>query len=125
MLTQLGNVTVVVRNLSRGLKFYRDTLGLRVAFIDRKHDWICLDTGKCTLSLTVPWNRASKKLVGVPTGVSFVVHDIDAAYMKLRRRRVKFSFGPTVQPWGGVLANFRDPDGNKFFLLEFPSDFRK
>lgn len=125
MISQIGNVTVVVKDLKRSLKFYRDTLGLRLAFFDRANDWVCFDAGRTTLSLTVPWNKASRKLVGVPTGVSFVVSDIERTYKRLRKKRVRFSFGPREQPWGGVLANFRDPDGNRYFLLQFPADFRK
>lgn len=126
MITHLGNVTVVVRNLNRALKFYRDTLGLRLAFFDKKHNWVCFDAGKgVTFSLTVPWSKASRKLVGVPTGVSFQVVDIAATYSRLRKKRVKFGFAPREEPWGGWLANFADPDGNRFFLLQLPSDFRK
>lgn len=125
MITQLGNVTIVVRNLVRARKFYRDVLGLRLAFYDKKHDWLCFDTGRTSFSLTVPWNAASRKLVGVPTGVSFYVDDIDTTYAKLKKKKVKFAFAPRTEPWGGKLANFTDPDGNQFFLMELPADFRK
>ena len=126
MITHLGNVTVVVSNLNRALRFYRDTLGLRLAFFDKEHNWVCFDAGKgATFSLTVPWSRASHKLVGVPTGVSFQVDDIAATYKALRRKRVKFGFPPREEPWGGLLANFQDPDGNKYFLLQLPPDFRR
>ena len=126
MITHLGNVTVVVSNLNRALKFYRDTLGLRLAFFDREHNWVCFDAGKgATFSLTVPWSRASRKLVGAATGVSFQVDDIAATYKALRKKRVKFGFAPREEPWGGLLANFADPDGNKYFLLQLPPDFRR
>lgn len=126
MITYLGNVTIVVRNLTRARKFYRDVLGLRLAFFDRKHDWLCFDAGRnVTLSLTVPWSPASRKLVGAATGVSLYVDDIDATYAALRKKKVKFAFAPRTEPWGGRLANFADPDGNRFFLMELPADFRK
>lgn len=125
MISQLGNVTVVVKDLKRSLKFFRDVLGLRLAFYDKKHDWVCFDAGKTTFSLTVPWNKASRKLVGVETGVSFLVSDIEGTCRALKKKRVKFSFGPREEPWGGLLANFHDPDGNRYFLLQLPADFRK
>ena len=125
MITQLGNVTVVVRDLNKALKFYRDTLGLRVAFYDKEHDWLCFDTGKAALSLTVPWNKRAKKLVGVKTGVSFYVDDVKKTYTALKKKKVTFHLPPRKQKWGGRLANFADPDGNQFFLLQMPSDFRK
>ncbi len=125
MITQLGNVTVVVKDLGRSLKFFRDRLGLRLSFYDRKHDWVCFDAGRVALSLTTPWNKKAKQLVGVRTGVSFYVDDIERTYHALKKKKVKFTLAPRKERWGGVLANFEDPDHNKFFLLQMPSDFRK
>jgi catechol 2,3-dioxygenase-like lactoylglutathione lyase family enzyme len=125
MITQLGNVTVVVKDLGRSLKFYRDKLGLRLSFYDKKHDWVCFDAGRTSLSLTVPWNKKAKKLVGVRTGVSFQVDDIEKTYRDLARRKVRFTLKPRKERWGGVVANFEDLDGNKFFLLQMPSGFAK
>ena len=125
MVTQLGNVTVVVSDLSRALKFFRDKVGLRLAFFDKKHDWLCFDTGKAAFSLTMPWNKKARKLVGVRTGVSFYVDDVDKTYKDLKKRAVKFSFKPRDEPWGGRLACFKDPDGNHFFLLQMPAGFAK
>jgi catechol 2,3-dioxygenase-like lactoylglutathione lyase family enzyme len=76
-----------------------------------------------SFSLTVPWNRKAAKLVGVPTGVSFYVDDLEHTFQQLKRKRVHFNFGPRQESWGGRLANFEDPDGNKFFLLQMPPDF--
>lgn len=125
MITQIGLHTVIVKDLNRSQRFFRDTLGLRVAFYHRKVKWLCFDAGNGTLlSLTVPWNKWSKKLVGVPTGISFDVDDIEAAYKSLKKKKVKFHLAPRKEPWGGMLANFEDPDGNQYFLLEMPSDLR-
>lgn len=125
MITQLGNVTVVVKDLDAARTFYKDVLGLRQAFFDRKHDWLCFDTGRTAFSLTVPWNKASKKLIGGKTGVSFYVDDIRRTYAALKKKKVKFHLAPRKEPWGGRLANFEDPDGNQFFLLQMPKDFGK
>jgi catechol 2,3-dioxygenase-like lactoylglutathione lyase family enzyme len=125
MITQLGNVTVVVKDLNRSLKFFRDKLGLTLSFYDKKHDWVCFDAGRVAFSLTVPWNKKSKKLVGVRTGVSFYVDDVEKTYRAFKRKKVKFTLRPRKERWGGILANFEDPDGNKYFLLQMPTDFRK
>jgi catechol 2,3-dioxygenase-like lactoylglutathione lyase family enzyme len=127
MITQVGNVTVVVKDLRKSLRFYRDKLGLRLCFFDRKHDWVCFEcgAGRTTLSLTTPWNREAKQLVGIKTGVSLLVDDIAKTHATLLRRKVKFGMKPTKQRWGGILANFRDLDGNKFFLLQMPTGFAK
>ena len=125
MVTQLGNVTVVVKDLSRSLRFFRDKVGLRLAFYDRKHKWVCFDAGRMAFSLTTPWNRAAKKMVGRRTGLSFYVDDIEKTVKQMTKKRVKFNFPPRRQPWGGILANFHDPDGNRYFLLQMPSGFDK
>ena len=125
MITQLGNVTVVVKDLSRSLRFFRDKVGLRLAFYDRKHKWVCFDAGRTAFSLTTPWNRDAKKMVGRRTGLSFYVDDIEKTVKVLTKKRVKFNFPPRRQPWGGILANFRDPDGNSYFLLQMPPGFDK
>jgi len=125
MITQLGNVTIVVSDIGRSRKFFRDKLGLRLSFFDKKHDWLCFEAGRVALSITTPWNKSARKLVGVRTGVSFYVDDIQATYKDLRKKGVKFTLKPRKEPWGGVLANFRDPDGNRFFLLQMPTGFAK
>jgi len=125
MITQIGLHTVVVKDLGKALKFYRDTLGLRVAFYSRKLKWLTFDCGhRDVLSLTVPWNKQSKKLVGARTGISFFVDDIEKTYRELKQQKVRFHLAPRKEKWGGVLANFADPDGNRFFLLQMPSDFK-
>jgi len=125
MITQIGNVTVVVKDLGRSLKFYRDKLGLRLCFYDKKHDWVCFDGGRTSFSLTTPWNKKAKKLVGVRTGVSFQVDDIEKTHRQLAKKKVKFTLKPRKERWGGIIANFQDLDGNKFFLLQMPSGFAK
>jgi catechol 2,3-dioxygenase-like lactoylglutathione lyase family enzyme len=124
MITQIGIVTVVVKDLNKALRFYRDKLGLRVAFYNKKLKWLTFDCGT-TFSLTVPWNREAKKLIGAKTGISFYTHDIQATYRALKRKRVRFHLAPRREGWGGWVANFADPDGNRFFLVQMPSDFRK
>lgn len=124
MITQLGNVTVTVSNLARAQRFYRDKLRLRQLFYNRSVKWLAFDCGRVTLSLTVPWNRRSKKLIGARTGISFYVQDIQKTYERLKKKGVRFHLAPRKEKWGGILANFSDPDGNQFFLLQMPPDWR-
>jgi uncharacterized glyoxalase superfamily protein PhnB len=44
--------------------------------------------------------------------VSLQVPDIFTTYKELVKRGVEFVDPPEKQPWGGVLAHLRDPDGN-------------
>ncbi len=125
MITQLGNVTVVVNDLDAAQAFYRDVLGMRQAFFDRKHNWLCFECGRTAFSLVSPWNKRARKLIGARTGISFYVQDVKKAYTALKKKGVKFHLAPRKESWGGRLANFEDPDGNQFFLLQMPKDFGK
>jgi catechol 2,3-dioxygenase-like lactoylglutathione lyase family enzyme len=42
MVTALGNVTVVVKDLNKSLRFFRDKIGLRLAFYDKPNKWVTL-----------------------------------------------------------------------------------
>jgi predicted enzyme related to lactoylglutathione lyase len=50
-------------------------------------------------------------------GVSLQVADIFATHKFLAARGVEFVAPPEKQPWGGVLAHLRDPDGNILTLV--------
>ena len=125
MVTQLGNVTVVVKDLNKSLRFFRDKIGLRLAFYNKKLKWVCFDAGRTAFSLTTPWNRDAKKLVGVRTGVSFYVDDLEKTVKGLKKKGVRFAIAPRKEAWGGLIANFKDPDGNHYFLLQMPAGFDK
>ena len=125
MVTSLGNVTVVVKDLNKSLRFFRDKIGLRLAFFDKPHNWVGFDAGRMAFSLTTAWNRESKKMIGRRTGLSFYVDDMEKTVKALKKKRVLFTIEPHKRSWGGMLAAFKDIDGNSYFLLQMPSGFDK
>ena len=58
-----------------------------------------------------------RALIGRFVGVSLEVADIFATHKFLATRGVEFVSPPEKQPWGGVLAHLRDPDGNILTLI--------
>jgi len=58
--------------------------------------------------------------LGSWSGLVFMTDDIQALYPTLLERGVEFTNEPTVRPWGGIEAAFRDPDGNEFELVQLP-----
>lgn len=52
--------------------------------------------------------------------VNLSVDDIDATYGRLVTAGVDFIRPPEVEPWGGRIATFTDPDGNTLQLMELP-----
>ena len=73
--------------------------------------------GQLALERVDPSDAEGIALVGRFVGVSLQVSDIFATYETLLKRGLDFVAPPEKQPWGGVLAHLRDPDGNVLTLL--------
>jgi catechol 2,3-dioxygenase-like lactoylglutathione lyase family enzyme len=114
-LSQIGNVMLGVRDLSRSVAFYRDTLGLAVRF-EIPGSFAFLDGGGVTLCLSQPLARASQQVAGA-TEVVFSVDDVRGAYEALRARGVPFTHEPRNVAGSNWAANFEDPDGHKLSVF--------
>ena len=121
-------VRVFVTDWERAIRFYTETLGIPAAFRCDEMGWAQLDTGEASLALerTDPSGEPpyrgieDEDLVGRFVGVSLTVEDIGKTYQELSERGVEFLGEPERMPWGGVLAHFKDPDGNVLTLLGQP-----
>jgi len=116
---KLKAVRIYVTDWDRALDFYSNTLGMPVVFAGSETGWAEFDTGEAHLAIerVSPDDTEGDDLVGRFVSVSLQVDDIQAIYETLRTRGVEFLEPPETQPWGGVLAHFRDPDGNVLTLL--------
>ncbi len=116
---KLYAVRVFVADWDRAIRFYTETLGIPTTLRDDSLGWAQLATGEGQLALErlAPDDPEAAGLVGRFVGVSLEVPDIEATHKTLVERGVQFLAPPARQPWGGVLANFRDPDGNVITLL--------
>jgi predicted enzyme related to lactoylglutathione lyase len=121
---KLSFVRIFVRDWPRALEFYSESVGLPVAFASKDLGWAQLDTGECQLALERVAKEADDTdgLVGRFVGASLSVEDVQATYERLCARGVEFLAPPELQPWGGVLAHFRDPEGNVLTLLGAPPE---
>jgi lactoylglutathione lyase len=113
-ITSLGYVIVYVKDIDRGVAFYRDTLGLKVKLDDS--GWVEFDTGAATLALHVDPKLTGNRSPGQPIPV-FCVENINQAYESLKKSGVKFDHAPRqVCEAGpnkiGMSADLIDPDGN-------------
>jgi predicted enzyme related to lactoylglutathione lyase len=59
-------------------------------------------------------------LVGRFAALSFTVANIAAAVASLERHAIEWLGPPEKQEWGGVLAHFKDTDGNILTLVQDP-----
>ena len=112
-------IRVFVTDWKRALAFYHETLGISVNFESEEMGWAQLDTGECNLAIErlAPDDPEAAALIGRNVGVSLQVDDIQATFERLVSRGVEFVGAPERQPWGGVLAHLKDPDGNIVTLL--------
>ncbi len=116
---RLSVVRVFVTDWERAIRFYSETLGMAVAYRSDEMGWAQMATGEGQLALerVDPSDQEGRALVGRFVGVSLRVSDIFALYDSLVERGVDFVGPPEKEPWGGVLAHLRDPDGNVLTLL--------
>jgi len=116
---KLYAVRVFVTDWDRAIRFYTETLQMPVAYRDDKIGWAQMATGEGQLALerVDPTDDEGQALVGRFVGVSLQVPDILTTYETLVKRGVDFVAPPEKQPWGGILAHLRDPDGNVVTLL--------
>ena len=121
---RIAGFRVFVRDLDRAAAFFQSLLQLRLTADGREQGYVVFDVG-AGLNLvveSVPHDAPTDEqgLVGRFTGVSFAVDDIAAEHARLTAAGVPFDGAPQAQPWGGVLATFRDPADNQFQLVQYP-----
>lgn len=143
MVNNFRHACVVVSNLGRALRFYRDILGLKVSkTLTVKGRFPERVLGKKGISLTYVKMGARKDSPKLPptfelhcwhkpgilpgagyNHVSFTVGDIAYEYKRLSGKGVKFISGPVRSKEGKTKICFAyDPDGN---LIEFVEDLKK
>jgi len=118
----IGQILIPVEDVSKGITFYRDTLGLPLLFSapPQMAFFLC---GTVRLLIGVPAPGAPPQRGST---VYFSVADIHGVHAGLKSRNVDFVAEPhvvhrtpTTELW---LAEFRDPDGNQLALMsEVPS----
>jgi catechol 2,3-dioxygenase-like lactoylglutathione lyase family enzyme len=108
-----------VRDLTRCVIFYRDTLGLQVTESDPNSVGFSLgDRYFFLVEVSAAAHLISSEALelnieGGPRGLLAArVEDVDAAYEALSAQGVTFLRPPTDQSWGLRTAHFADPEGN-------------
>ena len=131
---------IVINDLDKELRFYRDILGLKVVtentetgeYIDKlfglkdvKVKIIKLKAGDGNLLELLYHEHHTKKPTEKEvqdTGyshISFTVDSIDHEYKKLKDAGIKFNYAPQIAPHKKAkVAYFRDPENNFIELVE-------
>jgi len=120
MINRIQVTTVFVSDQDQAKAFYVDKLGMTLKMdMPMGPDFRWLEVipanGEASIALTLPFPGIS---AGGPTGIIFDTSDMQAAHQQLTSNGVTFTEEPKEQPWGGIQAQFSDPDGNVFSLVE-------
>jgi lactoylglutathione lyase len=111
---RVGAVILLVSNMEKSIKFYRDTLGLPIK--TKSKDWTEFFNNDTVMAL-----HPAKKKSNIKTGsgmlVGFEVGDLEATVKKLKEKRVKFFKKPKEEPFGKH-AIVQDPDGHLISIAE-------
>lgn len=126
MITNIDAISVVVADQDDALAYYRDALGFDVRMDDT------MTNGMRFLMVAPPEGQSGIVLFpaggdvkpGGSFGTVLATADCRATHAELAGRGVSFSEEPAVQEWGGVQAQFSDPDGNHFVLVELPEHMK-
>ena len=104
---------VVVEDIERAARFYRDILGLTPIY--EQEDLALFQEGVGLQVSPEPLPASSLSLNAVM--VTLIVNDVEAAFRYLTERGVAFYMAP--QESGGVtIAAFRDTEGNLVQIME-------
>ncbi|MBK7141235.1 MAG: VOC family protein [bacterium] len=113
-----GLATIFVSDFDRAVKFYTETLELKLVF--RSGDfWAEISAGS---GLTIGLHPASPSAAAPGTNGSTVVgmevkEPIEQVVEKLRERGVRMS-GELTNDDPVMIQNFLDPDGNEMYLFQ-------
>jgi catechol 2,3-dioxygenase-like lactoylglutathione lyase family enzyme len=115
-MTILGvdTIAVPVSDRRRALVWYRDVLGLPVAYVPPGiGHWIELGSKAPRTRLHL---CETGDLVPGPSGITVYTDDVRRECARLKAKGVRFLTEPKFEDWGEWLCQFVDPDGNEFDL---------
>ena len=115
MIIEEANVTVMVSDMKRAVKFYKEDLGLKVK-AQWGEEFAQLSAPGATIALHPAVKGGAKPGNSESLSIGFAVDSLDKTMKDLKAKGVAFS---RVTDDGPVkLAFFTDPDGNPLYLSE-------
>jgi lactoylglutathione lyase len=105
---------VIVSDMGRSVRFYRDIIGLKLRF--ESPEWSEFDAGSTTLALhgggvPAPPSEGREQIAG-RASIGFNVENVHQKYEELKSKGVRSVMPPTQREGEGIILTvFIDPDG--------------
>jgi predicted enzyme related to lactoylglutathione lyase len=120
MITKASTAGIYVSDQDQALDFYTNKLGFEKLTdepMESDARWIEVVPAGAQTRLVLYTPPGQEDRIGTFSNVIFSCDDMNSTYQELKGRGVEFSEDPSEQPWG-IWAQFKDPDGNEFGLIE-------
>ena len=118
MFDHLDYVMVMVSDMGRSVRFYRDQLGIPLR--SESPDWTEFETGRTVLALHgggIP--RSNSDQMAGNASIGFYVDNLESKYNELKGKGIVFTMPPTDRGEEGIkLAVCLDPDGLPISIAE-------
>ena len=111
---------IVVNDIKRAIKFYTDTVGLKLMEFNEEFGWAELEgnEGGARLGIAQLQKPEEDVLPGQNAVPTFTVHSLENAISDLLKKGAKLVGGVQEVPGHVKLQTVSDTDGNKFQLAE-------
>ena len=116
--TAINAVLLHTQDVERLVDFYRDTVGLPMRSSDHgggMHGEAHPRLGDVHFAIFPGGPEPGRG----PVTISLHVDDLQGEYERLLALGVEFEHPPQPKPFGGIVAPFRDPDGNGVLLMSW------
>jgi len=116
---RFSQVRLLVDDPAAAFRFYRDELGLAIAFGNEGEPYASFDTGTGTVALFSREGQGEVVELRAAGDSTLLVLEVDDVDMDVARLGARVVAGPVDQPeWGGRVAYVRDPSGNLIELFQ-------
>jgi catechol 2,3-dioxygenase-like lactoylglutathione lyase family enzyme len=116
MIIKEANVTVIISDMDKAVRFYRDTLGLNLDF-RRNNQYAVFKTQGLTIGLN-PMQRGLEPGRCESLSIGFLVDNLDSVINELKGKGVVFSPNIIVEDPLRI-AFFTDQDKNPLYICEY------
>jgi len=115
-ITNIGTVGIPVSDQDKALEFFVGALGFEKrldARISESLRWVTVAAPGASASVAL----IARPDIGADTGIRFMVPDAELEHSAMRQRGIEVG---DLLRWPGVppMFEFKDPDGNKFEIVE-------